>query len=118
VLRGLSGTKRESLILKGFLRYSTQYEFDENRTPISLKSLAIPAEVPHGAITIGWITMGQDMRELLSEVAGTSISGRGRVPRYPHSLVWLPAYWLKHPPQRAVAQRLCALALFGHAETA
>src|SRR5277367_4921431 len=54
--------------------------------------------------------MGQDMRELLSEVAGTSISGRGRVPRYPHSLIWLPAYWLKHPPQRAVAQRLCALA--------
>src|SRR4249920_3027684 len=30
--------------------------------------------------------MGQDMRELLSEVAGTSISGRDRVPRYRHSL--------------------------------
>src|ERR1700692_1971677 len=60
--------------------------------------------------------MGQDMRELLSEVAGTSISGRGRVPRYPHSLIWLPAYWLKHPPQRAVAQRLCAMARLRHAD--
>src|SRR5208283_3948116 len=56
--------------------------------------------------------MGQDIRELLSEVAGTSISGRRRVPRYRHSLIWLPAYRLKHPPQRAVAQRLCALARF------
>jgi len=55
--------------------------------------------------------MGQDIRELLSEVAGTSISGRGRFPRYRDSLIWLPAYRLKHPPQRAVAQRLCALAL-------
>jgi hypothetical protein len=43
VLRGLSGTKRESLILKGFLRYSQQHEFNENRTVILLKSLAIPA---------------------------------------------------------------------------
>src|SRR5438094_3765630 len=50
------------------------------------------------------------MRELPSEVAGTSISGRDRVPRYRDSLIWLPAYRLKHPPQRAVAQRLCALA--------
>jgi len=47
--------------------------------------------------------MGQDIRELLSEVAGTSISGRRRGPRYRHSLIWLPAYRLKHPPQRAVA---------------
>jgi hypothetical protein len=54
--------------------------------------------------------MGQDIRELLSEVAGTSISGHRRVPRYCLSLIWLPAYRLKNPPQRAVAQRLCALA--------
>jgi hypothetical protein len=31
--------------------------------------------------------MGQDMRELLNEVAGTSISGCDRVSRYRHSLV-------------------------------
>src|SRR3954447_21789873 len=49
------------------------------------------------------------MRELLSEVAGTSISGRDPRPRYRDSLIWLPDYRLKHPPQRAVAQRLCAL---------
>jgi hypothetical protein len=44
-LRGLSGTKRERLILKGFLRYRPQHEFVENRTRIPLKSLAIPAEI-------------------------------------------------------------------------
>jgi hypothetical protein len=43
VLRGLSGTKRERLISKGFLRYSPQHGFGENRTLIPLKSLAIPA---------------------------------------------------------------------------
>src|SRR5882672_7918558 len=43
VLRGLSGTKRESLISKGFRRYRTQHGFSKNRTVISLKSLAIPA---------------------------------------------------------------------------
>jgi hypothetical protein len=43
VLRGLSGTKRERLILKGFLRYGPQHGINENRTLIPLKSLAIPA---------------------------------------------------------------------------
>jgi hypothetical protein len=43
VFGGLSGTKRERLILKGFPRYSPQHEFNENGTPIHLKSLAIPA---------------------------------------------------------------------------
>ena len=42
-MRGLSGTKRESLILKGFLRYTPQHEFYENRTSNPLKSLVIPA---------------------------------------------------------------------------
>jgi hypothetical protein len=36
VLRGLSGTKRERLILKGFVRYSPQHQKQPNRTRIPL----------------------------------------------------------------------------------
>jgi hypothetical protein len=50
VLRGLIGTKRESLILEGFLRYHPQHEFHENRMRISLKSLAIPADVQEASV--------------------------------------------------------------------
>jgi hypothetical protein len=44
VYHGLSGTKRDRLILKGFLHCGMVHEFIENRTQIPLKSLAIPAE--------------------------------------------------------------------------
>jgi hypothetical protein len=40
---GLSGTKRERLISKGFLHCDMVHEFIENRTRMPLKSLAIPA---------------------------------------------------------------------------
>ena len=40
---GLSGTKRESLISKGFLHFGMVHEFSENKARIPLKSLAIPA---------------------------------------------------------------------------
>jgi hypothetical protein len=43
VYRGLSGTERDRLISKGFLRYGLVHGFDEERTRILLKSLAIPA---------------------------------------------------------------------------
>jgi hypothetical protein len=43
VYHGQDGTRRESLILKGFLKYAVGHVFSENRTLISLKSLAIPA---------------------------------------------------------------------------
>src|SRR5450631_1521494 len=43
VYHGLSGTKRERLISKGLLHCGMVQEFIENRTRISLKSLAIPA---------------------------------------------------------------------------
>ena len=43
VYRGLSGTKRERPISKGFLHCGMVHSFNENRTRISLKSLAIPA---------------------------------------------------------------------------
>jgi hypothetical protein len=42
----LVGTKRESLILKGFLHFEMVRAFIENRTRIALNSLAIPAETP------------------------------------------------------------------------
>jgi hypothetical protein len=45
VSHGLSGTKRESPISKGFLQHQMRHGFNENETRISLKSLAIPAEV-------------------------------------------------------------------------
>jgi hypothetical protein len=38
VLRGVSGTRRERLISKGFLRYCPQHGFNENRTRISLNN--------------------------------------------------------------------------------
>src|ERR1700682_6250316 len=40
---GLSGTKREWLISKGFLRCGVVHGFNQNRTRIPLKLLAIPA---------------------------------------------------------------------------
>jgi hypothetical protein len=43
VYHGLVGTKREGLILKGFLRFWMVHACNENITPIVLKSLAIPA---------------------------------------------------------------------------
>jgi hypothetical protein len=43
VYHGLSGTKRERLILKGFIHCGMVHGFNENRTLISLKSLTIPA---------------------------------------------------------------------------
>src|SRR5258708_24234365 len=43
VYHGLSGTKRERLIPKGFLHCGMVHGFNENRTRIPLKSLAIPA---------------------------------------------------------------------------
>jgi hypothetical protein len=43
VYHGLSGTKRERLILKSFLQCGMVHEYIENRTRIPLKSLAIPA---------------------------------------------------------------------------
>jgi hypothetical protein len=43
VYHGLIGTKREGLISKGFLRCGMVHGFNENRTLISLKLLAIPA---------------------------------------------------------------------------
>ena len=43
VYHGLSGTKRERPISKGFLHCGMVHSFNENRTRISLKSLAIPA---------------------------------------------------------------------------
>jgi hypothetical protein len=43
VYHGLSGTKRERPISKGFLHCGMVHGFNENRTRISLKSLAIPA---------------------------------------------------------------------------
>jgi hypothetical protein len=43
VYHGLSGTKRERLISKGFLHCGLVHEFIKNRTRIPLKSLAIPA---------------------------------------------------------------------------
>jgi hypothetical protein len=43
VSHGLSGTKRESLILKGFLQHEMRHEFSENRTRIPLILLAVPA---------------------------------------------------------------------------
>ena len=43
VYHGLSGTKRERLILKCFLQCGMVHEYIENRTRIPLKSLAIPA---------------------------------------------------------------------------
>ena len=43
VYHGLIGTKRERLISKGFLHCGMVHGFNENRTLIPLKSLAIPA---------------------------------------------------------------------------
>jgi hypothetical protein len=43
VYHGLSGTKRDGLISKGFLHYGMVHGIGENRTRILLKSLAIPA---------------------------------------------------------------------------
>jgi hypothetical protein len=43
VYHGLIGTKRERLKPKGFLRCGMVHGFDENRTRIPLKVLAIPA---------------------------------------------------------------------------
>jgi hypothetical protein len=43
VYHGLSGTKREGLILKGFLQYEMGQGPKKNGPRISLKSLAIPA---------------------------------------------------------------------------
>jgi hypothetical protein len=43
VYHGLSGTKRERPISKGFLHCGMVHGLNENRTRIPLKSLAIPA---------------------------------------------------------------------------
>ena len=43
VYHGLDGTKREGLISKSFLHFRMVHGFYENRTPIPLKWLAIPA---------------------------------------------------------------------------
>jgi hypothetical protein len=61
VYHGLSGTKRERLISNGFLHCDMVHEFIENRTRISLKSLAIPAgfePATHG-VEIRYSYLGQ-----------------------------------------------------------
>jgi hypothetical protein len=45
VYHGLSGTKRERPISKGFIHFKMVRAFTENITRMSLKLLAIPAEV-------------------------------------------------------------------------
>ena len=41
---------------------------------------------------------------------GPQSQDAARVPAIVILSIWIPTYRLKHPPQRAVAQRLCALA--------